>query len=95
MNEYQIKRLIEIYNNRYNKLPNLEVIVSGYLESMILKYDLLEGLDKSKKHYLVDKYNNKFEVVRKNNLTTIYDYKKLKINSNLYDIGINSIREIK
>ena len=95
MNEYQIKRLIEKYTNRYNKLPNLEVIVSGYLESMILKYDLLEGLDKTKKHYLIDKYNNKFEVVRRNNLTTIYDYKKLKINDNLYNLGINSIREIK
>ena len=95
MNEYQIRRLVEIYINRYNKLPNLEVIISGYLESMILKYDLLEGLDKNKKHYLIDKYNNRFEVVRKNNLTTIYDYKKLKISSNLYDIGINSIREIK
>jgi len=95
MNEYQIKRLVEIYTKRYNKLPNLEVIVSGYLESMILKYDLLEGLDKSKKHYLIDKYNNRFEVIRKNNLTTIYDYKKLKINSDLYSIGVNSIREIK
>ena len=95
MNEYQIKRLVEIYTKRYNKLPNLEVIVSGYLESMILKYDLLEGLDKSKKHYLIDKYNNKFEVVRKNNLTTIYDYKKHKIISDLYEVGINSIRDIK
>ena len=95
MNEYQIKRLVEIYINRYNKKPNLEVIVSGYLESMILKYDLLEGLDKTKTHYLIDKYNNKFEVVRKNNLTTIYDYKKLKIDNNLYELGINSIREIK
>lgn len=97
MNDYQIKRLIENYIKRYDKHPNLELIVKGPIESMILKYDLFDKkYDKTKKYYLKDKYGNKFRCLRKNNLTYIYHYEDRNINNYnvYYQYGVNYLREI-
>ena len=96
MNEHQIRRLIESYHERYNKHPNLEVIVSDIPETMILKYDIFDGnYIENKKYYLIDKFGNKFPIKRKNNLTIIYNYESLKLNDyeKYYDMGINCLRE--
>ena len=52
MNDRQIKNLLNCYEKRYKKHPNLELIVEGYEEVMITKYNLEEDYGK-KKIYLV------------------------------------------
>lgn len=96
MNDYQIKKLIDCYHERYNKHPNLELIVNDIPEAMILKYDILNSNYKNNNnYYLKDKYNNKFKVIRKNNLTYIYNYQMIKKDdeTHYFDMGINSIRK--
>ena len=96
MNDHQIQKLITEYHKRYSKHPNLEIIISDIPEAMIIKYDIFNGKYNSmNKYYLKDKYNNKFNIIRKNNLTYIYNYKKiLKTDVNkYYDMGINCLRE--
>ena len=96
MNDHQIQKLITEYHKRYSKHPNLEIIISDIPEAMIIKYDIFNGKYNSmNKYYLKDKYNNKFNIIRKNNLTYIYNYKKIvKTDVNkYYDMGINWLRE--
>ncbi len=96
LNDYQIKKIVDNYHERYSKHPNLEVIIKDVPEVMVLKYDLFHGhYDCHKKYYLKDKFKNKFPVVRRDNLTYIYYFSSLdKKNSNkYYDLGINSLRE--
>lgn len=96
MNDNQILKLVNEYHKRYNKHPNLEIIISDIPEAMITKYDIFKGrYNIDKKYYLKDKFNNKFRVIRKNDLTYIYNYKKIiKPDCNkYYDIGINWLRD--
>ena len=96
MNDYQINKLITKYKERYNKNPNLELIVEDVIEAMIIKYDLFNGkFNKNNKYYLKDKFGNKFRVIRDNNLTYVYNFEELKkdnINT-YYDMGINYLRK--
>ena len=96
MNDYQINKLITKYKERYNKNPNLELIVEDVIEAMIIKYDLFNGkFNKNNKYYLKDKFGNKFRVIRDNNLTYVYNFEELKrdnINA-YYDMGINYLRK--
>lgn len=96
MNDQQILKLITEYHKRYNKHPNLEIIISDIPETMILKYDIFKGkYNPNNNYYIKDKYNNKFKVIRKNNLTYIYNYKQVSKNDikKYYDMGINWLRE--
>lgn len=96
MNDYQINKLITKYKERYNKNPNLELIVEDLIEAMIIKYDLFNGkYNKNNKYYLKDKFGNKFRVIRDNNLTYVYNFESLKrenINT-YYEMGINYLRK--
>ena len=91
----QIELLINNYKDRYQKNPNLELIIYGYEEAMISKFNLLKDLDVNKKYYLEDKFKNKFRIIRNFNLTTIYNY-KLRDNQEkkqlYFDLGINYLR---
>ena len=91
LNYKQIKYLVECYEKRYNKHPNLEVIVDSYPMVMVSKYNLLNRYGK-KEGYLIDRFNNKYKVVVKNDFMHIYNYKKVILNDNYFDIGINNIR---
>lgn len=96
LNDYQIKKIIDNYYERYHKHPNLELITRGIPEVMVLKYDLFEGhYNSNHKYYLKDKYNNKFPVVRRDNLTYIYYCSTLdkQANNRYYELGINNLRE--
>ncbi len=42
---------------------------------------------------LVDRFNNYYDIIEKNNLSIIYDYKLLNDNYNYFEIGVNIIRE--
>ena len=87
----QVKNLIDSYKERYNKHPNLEVIISGYEEAMICKYNMLKKYNKEK-GYLIDRFNNKYKILIKNNLMYIYNFKKRDLKENYFEIGINYIR---
>ena len=91
LNYKQIKYLVECYKERYKKCPNLEVIVDANIEAMVCKYNMLNKYNKDSA-ILKDKYNNKYNIVIKDNLMYIYDYKKTKLEGNFYNIGINSVR---
>jgi len=88
-----IDQLIKAYKTRYLKNPNLELIVKTRIEVMVLKYNLSEKYQKKVK-YLIDRFNNKYLVVEKNNLTYIYDYKITKKDNieKYFDMGINYLR---
>lgn len=86
LNDKQIKELIDNYHKRYKKHPNLELIISGYEEVMISKYRLPNN------SYLIDRFNNKYRIIIKNNLMHIYNYKKRNMNGNYYKMGINWLR---
>ena len=87
----QVKRLVKNYKERYHKNPNLEVIISSYPEAMISKFDLLKYY-KIKKGYLKDNFNNKFKVESKNGIMTIYNFKKIVLEDDYFNIGVNSLR---
>lgn len=90
-NQHQVKRMIEIYKERYKAHPNVEVIVQGRAEVMLLKYDILSkyGLSEG---YLEDRFHNQYPI-KKGNYTTIYDYKKINKNPEEYfSVGVNWVR---
>lgn len=90
----QIEDIINNYKRRYNKNPNLELIVSGREEVMISKFNLLEYYNLKEKGYLLDRFNNKYPIKIKDNLMVIYNFNKrdLKNIQQYYNIGINNIR---
>lgn len=94
MDKDQIKNLILEYRRRYNKNPNLEMIVYGKEEIMISKFDLLKYYKIYSHGYLKDKFNNLYRIVYDNGLMYIYNYKAREIKDlkMYYDMGINSFR---
>ena len=95
MNDYQIKTLINNYEETFGKHPNVEVVVDTLPESMIIKYDLFNGkYDSKNDYYLKDKFGNKFKVIRRDNFTVIFNHERL-IKENpeyLYELGVNALR---
>lgn len=92
LTDNQIKELIDNYHKRYDKHPNLELIVSGYEEVMISKFSLNRYYQRDNL-YLRDMFGNKFRVKDKNGYMYIYNYKKRNIyKQNYYEMGINSLR---
>lgn len=92
LNDTQIKNLIDAYHMRYNKRPNLELIVYGYEEVMISKFSLNKYY-KNDLLYLRDMFGNKFRVVTRFDKMYIYNYKKRdNYNNKYYDMGINALR---
>ena len=91
LNYNQVKKLVDSYKERYNKHPNLEVIISGYEEAMICRYNMLKKYNKNN-GYLIDRFNNKYKIIIKDSLMYIYNFKKRDLKENYFDIGINYIR---
>ncbi|MBQ1812355.1 MAG: U32 family peptidase [Bacilli bacterium] len=92
LNDNQIMELIDSYVKRYNSHPNLELIVYGYPEVMISKFNIEEYYN-SKNISLIDRFNNKFKIRVKDNYTYIYYYNCIdKYDEKYYEIGINSLR---
>ena len=93
LNKSQIRLLIENYKKRYNKNPNVSVIIDSYPEAMITKFDLnkMYGI---KKGYLQDEFGNKYKLISNDNFMTIYHYNKINNTDNLdyYEMGVNDLR---
>lgn len=95
MDYEKIRYLIECYHDRYHKHPNLEVIVYGREEMMIIKYNLLKNFDRNKIYYLKDRFKNLFLVKGYKNFIKIYNYRcrnELKLVDKYFSIGVNNIR---
>ena len=92
MTDTDIENLVNSYINRYNKRPNLELIVYGYPVIMCSKYSLNKEYNKNIL-YLKDRFNNKFRVITKNNIMYVYFYNKIdKYDKKYYEMGINRLR---
>ena len=93
LTDTQINNLINAYYQRYNKKPNLELIVYGKQEAMISKFNL-NKLYNVKNSYLQDRFNNLYPIREVNGLMKIYNYKPLdlKDKEKYFDMGINNIR---
>ena len=92
LTDTQIKNIIDEYHKRYNKHPNLELIIYGKEEVMISKFNLnkLYAVDKS---YLEDRFKNKYPIVIQNDLMKIYNYKPRNLEKEKYfEMGINNLR---
>lgn len=88
----EIKEIIDAYEKRYKSHPNLEVIINGYEEVMVSKFNLLKYYG-VKEGRLKDKFNNLYEIKIKDDLMYIYNYKKRELDPIKYlDIGINVVR---
>ena len=93
LSKKDIEDLVIAYKNRYLKHPNLEVVYKSRWCLMVLKTNFDKIYPGSK--YLVDRFNNKYLIINKDNLTYIYDYKITTIDNylELFDIGVNYLRE--
>ncbi len=60
---------------------------------MISKFNLLKYYN-IKEGYLKDLNNNKFKIKDKDGLMTIYNYQKIKLEEDYFNIGVNSYRII-
>ena len=95
LNKKEIEKLINNYVDRYDKKPNLEVIISSYPEDMVSKFNLVKYFNvPNNDNYLVDKFKNRFRIKINNDLMYIYHYKKIEIDDyrELFDLGVNSLR---
>jgi putative protease len=95
LKEEEIKKLIENYKERYNKKPNLELIVSSIPEVMVSKFNLIKYYNiPNSDNYLRDKFKNNFKIKIKDNLMYIYHFKRIEIEDHkkLFDMGINRLR---
>ena len=88
----QVRNIIDAYHKRYNKHPNLEVIVEGYEEVMVSKFNLLDyyGVSSGK---LRDRFGNLYPIKVIDGFMYIFNYKKRCLNSSDYfKIGVNVVR---
>ena len=74
LNDEEIKELIDAYIKRYQKNPNLELIVYGREEMMISKYNILKNLNNHNNYFLMDKYKNRMPILINNDIMTIFNY---------------------
>lgn len=91
----QIKELIDAYVLRYQKRPNLELIVDSNLEAMITKYNLFSVYKKEGSFlYLKDQFQNLYPLEDKKDYMIIYHYERRTYEhpEEYYKIGIHSLR---
>ena len=62
-----------------------------YIKVIFRKYSLFQKYD-LKDLVLVDRLNNHYKLKKNDDTMTIYNYEKLIIKDNLYELGVNSIR---
>lgn len=92
LTDYQITELIDNYKKRYNKKPNLELIISSYPEVMISKFNLLKYYNINKDAILLDNKKRKFKVKSFKDFMTITYLEKIKRVNDYFDMGIDRLR---
>ena len=94
LNERQIAKLINCYNTRYHKHPNLEMIIFGREELMVSKFNVLNYYSLKNEGYLEDRFKNLYPIKEHNGLMYIYN-NKVRYNKDLdlyHELGINNFR---
>lgn len=94
LDDKQIDDIVNAYKKRYNKRPNLELIVYAHEEVMISKFNLNKYFNVESNSFLKDRFNNLYPVIVKNDLMHIYNYKYRYYSDykKYFDKGINSVR---
>lgn len=106
LNRYQIKQLINDFNDEYGFIPPLEMVVYGHYQTMITKHCFISkeygfnskhcGACKNKKLALLDRMHYTFPITTDNDCNvTIYNSKAVHLIEYLDDIfesGISSVR---
>ena len=106
LNRYQIKQLINDFNEEYGFIPPLEMVVYGHYQTMITKHCFISkeygfnskhcGACKNKKLALLDRMHYTFPITTDNDCNvTIYNSKAIHLIEYLDDIfesGISSVR---
>lgn len=88
----QIKDIIDAYHDRYNKHPNLELIVSANEEVMVCKFSLKKYYNEEN-IFLRDRFGNKYKLRFKDDLMYIYNFKRREdFDEKYYNIGVNALR---
>lgn len=95
LNLKQIKNIVDGYKKRYNKHPNLEVIINSKPIAMVTKYDILKKYN-LEKGYLVDEFKNRYELVSEDNCMKVINYQNQEEldKQKIFDAGVNYIRTI-
>ena len=102
---FEVKVLIEGYKKRYNDVPNVEVLVYGKLEVMIMKYCPINSfVSKSdvcnacfnNKFYLDDRNGHRFRLFGdENHFMRVFDYKNIDLISEIdyfKECGVTNFR---
>lgn len=105
LSTYEIENLIKSFKERFNTIPNLEVLIYGYPELMVMKYCPLNALlkkdnspckiCKNKSFYLKDRNNEKYKIHNVNCLNYIMGYKSINNIDKIIEykkMGINNFR---
>lgn len=101
----EVKNLIESFKEKYKTIPNVEELIYGYPELMIMKYCPLNSLlkkdnapcsiCKNKNFYLKDRNNEKYKIYNVNCLNYIMGYKPINNIDKIIEyqkMGINNFR---
>ncbi len=86
-----IKDLINSYENRYHKHPNLEVITSSNIEVMSAKFDLNKYYNLS--NLILEGNKHKYILKSNDNYMSIYLKDRKEDYNNYFSIGVNNIRK--
>lgn len=104
LKNFEIEKLINDYNSKYGIMPNVEVLVYGKLELMIMKYCPVKHINNSKScslcttntYYLDDRKGSKFRLLKDNShKVRVMDYQnidKLDEIKYLKSIGVTNFR---
>lgn len=81
LTEEEIINFIDNYLKKFNAYPNIEVVVYGKIENMIIKDNILNIVKNDYQYYLQDKKKRKFPIYYDGNNTHILNYdNKILIN---------------
>ncbi len=81
LKENNVKRIvlspeIELDYLKYLNPSNLEIVIYGYLELMIMKYSLIKD---NNSYYLIDRFNNKYKIIIEDGFNKIFNHKKVDL----------------
>ena len=106
LNETDLDYLLKGYQEKYKRKPNLEILIYGKIELMIMKYCPLNALinngkkpcnlcKNSKEYSLKDRNGKKLRLINNNCITKVMDYQEInKIDKipQLKELGITNFR---
>ena len=59
---------------------------------MISRYSILDKYNLDDDTYLIDRFKNKYKIVKEGNFMVLYNYQKRHLDNDYHALGINNIR---